>query len=351
MIQAKQYISDLMNDRRNDPVSCTVKLLLCLISHFYGLFARCHHALYNAHLLRSYKPLCPVFSVGNITLGGTGKTPFVIALSKILSREKKKSAVLIRGYGEDEWKLLSDRIAVYDSSVFVGRDRVRTARQALERGVYTIVLDDGFQHRRLARDLDIVLLDSTNPFGNRHLFPRGILREPITHIRRADIIILTKVDKADRSLSSLEDEVRKIAPGTQIGKALHEPKGLYDIRTAAEYELSFIRGKKVCAFSAICDPSYFRHTIEKTGATVGLECVFPDHYSYTIEDCNGVFDKCRKRTIGLAITTEKDAVKLKALPWSVRDIQVLVLKIDLVIVEGERALDARLYSLHSRSHS
>ena len=208
MSSLKQYIHDLMHDRTNDLLSQVVKPCLLILSYAYGFLLKAHYFFYKVNLLKSYKSQIAIISIGNITLGGTGKTPFTIMLAERLTQKnKKKTAVLIRGYGEDEWKMLEERLGKYGIKVFVGRDRVKYAKQALQYGACSLILDDGFQHRRLRRDLDIVLLDSTNPFGNRHLFPRGILREPLDSLRRADIVVLTKVDKAKENIPAIADEM------------------------------------------------------------------------------------------------------------------------------------------------
>ena len=286
----KQYIRDLMDDRRDDALSQLAKFFLLILSCIYGFLVKCHHFFYRVNLLKNYKPPVTVISIGNITLGGTGKTPFVIMLARRLAR-KNKTAVLIRGYGEDEWKMLEERLGQYGIKVFVGRDRIKSANEALRCGIDTLVLDDGFQHRRLGRDLDIVLLDSTNPFGNRFLFPRGILREPLRGLKRADIIVLTKVDKPspcaegqgkskDNSPIMTEEKIERIAPGKAVIKAVHRPERLDDIRKGERFPPAFLNNKTVCLLSAISDPSYFKHTVEQTGARVGLEFTFSDHYLY-----------------------------------------------------------------------
>lgn len=365
----KQYILDLINDRRQDPISQVVKFHLLIFSHIYAFLVMCHHFFYKVNLLKSYKPDIAALSVGNITLGGTGKTPFVIMLTECLFQNKLNPGILIRGYGEDEYKMLQDRLGQYGVKVFVGRDRVKSAKKAVENHIETLILDDGFQHRRLRRDLDIVLVDSTNPFGNNYLFPRGILREPVSSLRRADIIVLTKVDKprpfekgrdkpspwtqglgkGEGSTSSIEDEIERIAPGKKIIKAWHKPKNLFDVWKNKIIELTYVNGKTVCILSAICDPSYFRHTVEQTGASIDLEFVFPDHYQYRNCDLNRILNECERKKIETIVTTEKDAVKLKKLSslGSRTNFQILALRIELKITQREE-LDAEIHRLHMR---
>lgn len=338
----KQYIQDLMYDKRNDPLSQAVKPCLLIISYIYGFLAGCHYFFYKVNLLKSYKSHITTISVGNITLGGTGKTPFVIMLAEYLARNNKKSAVLIRGYGEDEWKMLEDRLRKRGVMVFVGKDRIKSARKAEDCSVDALILDDGFQHRRLRRDLDIVLLDSTNPFGNRRLFPRGILREPIGSLKRADIMVLTKTDKGKENIAAIKERLRKIAPGKPVLKAIHRPTALFDIHKGNVEGPAFIQGKTVCVLSAICDPSYLRYTVEKVGSRVGLEVIFPDHYPYRERDLNRIFRDCKKRNIDTIITTEKDAVKLKKLSPPENGLRILALSVELEITQGKEEIDVRL---------
>jgi tetraacyldisaccharide 4'-kinase len=257
-----------------------------------------------------------------------------------------KTAVLIRGYGEDEWKMLGDKLGVFGAKVFVGRDRVKSVKTVCLGGARSVILDDGFQHRRLERDLDIVLVDSTDPFGNRHIFPRGILREPLIDLKRAGIIVLTKTDR-ERDTAAIEGEIKKISPGAAIVKAFHRPQGLSGLWGGGREALSSIDKKNVCIFSAICDPAYFRYTVERAGATIGREFIFPDHYVYKRKDLERIFRDCETRGIGVIITTEKDAVKLKKFDFKSAP-GIFALSVKFEITEGEEALDAELRRLHMR---
>ncbi|MFC1576080.1 tetraacyldisaccharide 4'-kinase [Candidatus Omnitrophota bacterium] len=332
-----------MKDEKQDLVSQIVKAVLLVISCFYGIIVKAHHFFYKVNLLKSYKPDIFVISVGNITLGGTGKTPFSIMLAKKMAKKGKLPAVLIRGYGEDEWKVLEESLKGDGVNVLVGRDRIEKAREAERLGRQSIILDDGFQHIRLRRDLDIALIDATDPFGNRHLFPRGILRENISALKRADAIVLTKLDKVGSGASVLREEVKRIAPGKTIVEAMHAPRRLVGLDGSMK-DKSYIDAKKVCVLSAICDPTYFRHSVEKTGALVGLEFIFPDHYSYRKSDIDMIFEKCRQEKIYTVIITEKDAVKIRGLVPDGANVNVLALAIELEIKEGEDELDALLGS-------
>ncbi|MFH1594351.1 MAG: tetraacyldisaccharide 4'-kinase [Candidatus Omnitrophota bacterium] len=348
MYSAKQYITDLMRDRKNDPISKVIKYLLLLVSHCYNLIVKANLFLYSSKMLKTYKADAGVVSIGNITLGGTGKTPFVIMLSKLLAENKRRPAVLIRGYGEDEWKLLEERLGRLGTKIFVGRDRIRNAKEARKQGADTLIMDDGFQHIRLERDLNIALIDTTDPFGNRHLFPRGILREPIANLKRADLIALTKVDNA-RSLNTIEEEIRRIVPDKPVIKTSHRVREIIDLEDRSVKKSDFIKGRKVCILSAICDPSYFKYTVERLGALVGHEGIFPDHFVYRVTDIIDIRKICKKENIRYIVTTEKDAVKLKGLTLPGDGCRILVLSIDLEIIEGGEALNDALRRLYMRN--
>ena len=349
MERIRTYAEGLMRDRKNDFLSGMVKTFLWAISCVYGALVRCHHFFYGIGLLRSFKASCTVVSVGNITLGGTGKTPLAILIAGRLAKNAKKGeiAVLIRGYGEDEWKMLKDELEPEGVSIFVGRDRVKSSGKAVSQGAGTVILDDGFQHLRLKRDLDIVLVDSSNPFGNGHIFPRGILRESPSNLKRADIIVLTKCGSAKSDIDAALGKIKSIAPGAAILRARHMPVGLYALWKGGKEEAGSLRGKKVCIFSGISDPSYFRGTVESTGARVESEFAFPDHYDYKKSDLGRIFSESARLGVDRIVTTEKDAVKVKAFhdqAWP----EVWVLAVEFEIMEGDKALDACLHRLHMR---
>ncbi len=338
----KSYIRDIMYGKRNVFLSRAVKPFLLIASYVYGFFAAAHNFFYKVNLLKSYKSGITTISVGNITLGGTGKTPFVMMLAEKLIVKGKKTAILIRGYGEDEWGMLEEKLGKRGVRVFVGKDRIKSAGAAEKSGMDVLILDDGFQHRRLKRDVDIALLDSTNPFGNRHLFPRGILREPIKNLNRTDVIVLTKADKGKESIEAIKRNLKNIIPGKPILEAEHRPVQLFEIYKENTFEMTFIKGKIVSALSGICDGAYFKYTLEKIGAQVALEFVFPDHHLYRASELARIFRECKKKNIDTIITTEKDAVKLKKLKPEKSTPQIFALSVKLELIRGKEEIDAIL---------
>jgi len=278
----------------------------------------------------------PVISVGNITVGGTGKTPIVIDLLRRLRNRGLRPAVVSRGYGagdggeNDEAKLVRRRFS--DAILVCDADRVRGARTAIAKGANVIVLDDGFQHRRLARDLDIVAVDATRPFGYGHLLPRGLLREPVASLRRAGLIVLTRCDQvSDDSLAAIEAEVRRIAPDAPRLKCRHHVTGLERLDGASEnIEL---RGKRVVLFAGIARPERFLDTVRSLGATVVGVHWWPDHYAYRDGDLTARLRQSDFPPFDFLVTTEKDAVKLTGLK-DPADVPILVLRVDIDFQDG-----------------
>ena len=325
----------------------SVAAALSLASGVYAVIVAAHAALFAAGIFRAHRAEAKVVSVGNLTLGGTGKTPFTAMLARLI-REKagRKPAVLIRGYGRDEQSMLREQLG--DVPLIVGRDRVAGAREAArERGADVLILDDGFQHRALARDLDIVLVDTRDPFGNERLFPRGILREPVSGIRRAHVVVLTKADRSLVDPGSIRGRLSALNGGALFLEAVHAPAYLWDLATRKRMALDTLKGKKTFLVSGIGDPGYFEATVRGLGAEVVGHRAFPDHHVYRESDVRLVAEAAR--AADLAVTTEKDAVKLESLDSVARSgLIVAVVHVDMTITHGEGAFIARLTSVLSR---
>jgi tetraacyldisaccharide 4'-kinase len=282
-----------------------------------------------------------VISFGNITAGGTGKTPAVIERAQVEVAAGRRVAVLTRGYGGstragiavveagendaavaerlgDEPALIRRRVP--EVVLVRARNRVAGARLAVERfGCDTLILDDGFQYVRLARDEDIVLIDATNPFGNGHLLPRGILREPLEALGRADGIVVTRCDQAG-DLSGLRSELARRAPEARVRWTRHAPSHLQSLADGAQLPLEWLRGREVDAACAIGNPEAFLRTLEGLGARVIRRHAFADHRAFD----PGALQEGRP-----LIVTEKDAVRVAdpreevlALAIELRDVEV-----------------------------
>ena len=306
----RAYYIDLVKGRRKRALDAPFSFFLLLLSFFYGLLVKLILSCYQTGLLRAFKPACRVISVGNLTWGGTGKTPLVQALAKFLKQEGKNPAVLIRGYGKDEVYLLQNKLK--EIPILAGRDRVRNAKEALARyGADVIVLDDGFQHWRLGRDCDIVLIDATCPFGNYRLIPRGILREPLSALSRADILVLTKTDLVGAGeIEAIKKELRKYNVEAPIYEAKHRPAYLLNLISREKLGLTAIRNQQIAVLSGIGNPQSFEQSLSSLGAKVCLRFNFPDHYYYDKDDLKKIEAQCIKTRVETIVTTEKDAVKL-----------------------------------------
>jgi tetraacyldisaccharide 4'-kinase len=322
-------------------LAALARLGLGLLAVPYRLVVALRNRLYGWGLKRTHRASCPVVCVGNITAGGTGKTPMVEWIADQLVRRGRKPAILSRGYGarrgpNDEALLLAERLP--DVPHLQHPDRVMSARAAVaQHGADFLLLDDGFQHRRLARDVDVVLLDATNPFGFGHLLPRGLLREPVSALRRADMILLTRCGLVtDDALHRLRARVESLAPEVAVGEVVEEPFSVVALHTGDEAPVASIGGVSAMAFCGIGNPAAFFRLLESLGVRLVATRVFPDHYGYGVADLEAVADAARAAGASCLLTTHKDAVKLAALPPAT--LPVRVLHIRARIRRGEQAL-------------
>lgn len=342
------FIYSLMTDKKTGVIFIPFKFILYMVSLMYALAIFLRRVLYNLHIFNTHRAPLKVISVGNITLGGTGKTPFTMALAKILEEDMKKNvSILIRGYGWDEQEMLKRNLA--DVPVLVGQDRFRSSNRAVKLyGSDTAILDDGFQHWELARDLDIVLVDSRNPFGNGYLFPRGILREPRKALERADVIVFTKSQGAVVGMDKVGQEIISKNQNTILLEAAHVPKHFYEGRARRIHDLDTVKSKRVILLSSIGDPLYFEETLRGLGADVIEHIKFPDHHDYRKKDIDRVAARCDERHFDFVVTTEKDIVKLNRLGLFIGSYKVLTLAVEMQILSGKEKLIARLHSLYTR---
>jgi len=314
----------ISGETRGSRAAC-LRLLLRIASGVYGVLIYVRNRLYDKGILKSIALELPVICVGNITAGGTGKTPMVIWVCRYLLEQGKKVVVLSRGYkGQSEdgnEEVLMLRRSVPEVPVVVDPDRVRGGRKAMVKyKPDVIVLDDGFQHRRLGRGLDIVMIDGMCPFGYEHLLPWGLLREPLKELRRAGVFVLSRCDQisdehGDEIAARLlrEGSDRGLARDKCIIRGRHEPKGLYN---AAEKEvpLEELSGRKVAVFCGIGNPESFLATIKQLGAEVAGREYLPDHVTYNNNDPGRLAKWGRDCGADWLVTTQKDWVKLRAIP-------------------------------------
>lgn len=362
------YLYQLITQKKKDPLSFLLRLLLRGCSFLYYLTIKFALWAYKRGIFSRYRLEPTVISVGNITWGGTGKTPLVEMLAKQLTADARKVAILSRGYKNrqqttdkrqqmtgveqrttakemgDEPYLLAKNLP--QVPVLVGKDRVATGRKAIEEhGVDTIILDDGFQYWRLRRNLDIVALNSSCPFGNGRVLPAGILREPLSSLRRADIFMLTKTDSGGENLPHLKERLTKVNPQALIVESVHQPLYLYRF-DGTRVKLEELSRRNVCLVSSIADPASFEKTVANLGAAIKLKFQFPDHHDYRLEDVKRIDETCRRQNIKAVVTTEKDIVRLSEFKFEISEI--LVLRIEIKLTRNEREFFTRLYSLFER---
>ena len=325
---------------------------LHLISSIYGLGVGARLFLYGTGFLRGSRLPCKVISVGNITLGGTGKTPTVEYIANLLKEEGVDVVVLSRGYGGrrrgkfgvvsngnrlllpfreagDEPYMLAQRLK--GIPIMVGRRRDLSGRYASAQFHPRVaILDDGFQHLGVKRDVDILLVDSQTGFGNGYLFPRGPLREPLDQLSRADLFIITKVEELD-TCRELEESIKSYNKDAIIFHGNYCPDYLTDLNGGKRLPLGYIEGRRVAALSGIANPAYFRYLLERAGAKVEEEIFFPDHHVYLPKDIPIIQRGLQKAEC--IVTTEKDAAKLSEMVKG--DFPTLSLGISLKIIEGD----------------
>lgn len=288
----------------------------------------------------------PVISVGNLTAGGTGKTPTVAWLAQWFRNNDIRVAILSRGYGagpdgvNDEAKELEHRLS--DVPHLQSPDRVAIAKIAVEElDMQVLLLDDGFQHRRIHRDLEIVLLDAREPFGYGHLLPRGLLREPLRSLKRADIVIATRSDQTDpQRLANIRTKVQRYNPKAAWLESRHRPLRL---RNSEDGVLStdWLAGKRVIAASGIGSPEAFHQTIESLGAQLVGKVVFPDHHLYHEGDIREIASRATDAGhCDAVLCTGKDLAKI-AVP-SIDSVPVWSLDVDLEITSGKETFEDHL---------
>ncbi len=313
----------------------------------YRLGAGARNLAFDRGWKPSHRAGVPVISVGNLTLGGTGKTPMVEWIARWYRRRSVRVAILSRGYGDaggmnDEGRVLEENLP--DVPHLQGADRVDLAGRAVEElESQVLVLDDGFQHRRLARDLDVVLLDALDPFGLGRIFPRGLLREPVGSLRRAGVVVLSRADLvAEAARAAIRARAEHAAGPVRWATARHAPLDLVDAGGASS-PLSGLAGAKVAAFCGIGNPEGFRRTLAGLGVDLVGFRAFPDHHPYRAADVGDLAAWARSLGAELALTTQKDSVKLRA--SDLGPVPLRALRIGLELMDGAEALEAALQAL------
>ncbi len=381
----EQYFIEIIQEKRRGSLDRITYGILFLVSRFYRRAVQFRLWLYENRVIRNHSIGCLVISIGNLTCGGTGKTPVVEIFAKTLSRKGRRVAVLSRGYRSRDRSFLdklrrkfssrqmsSDRTSwslrgiaprvvsdgkdlllnslsagdepymlatnLKDVVVLVDKDRVKSGLYAIEEfHTDTLILDDGFQYLGLRPHLNILLVDSTSPFGNHHVLPRGLLREPVKNIRRADYIFLTKSDGSPR-LRHLKDFLRRHNRRAEIIECCHKPKYLEDVfDRGVRFPLAMLNGLKIASLSAIANPASFNAFLTQHGGVIVLERHFADHHRYSQQEMIDFVNSAKAAGAEYILTTEKDAVRMPRLDR--RDLPFLFLRIEIDILSGQENFD------------
>ncbi len=364
------YTIDVIFGRRSGAAASIYGGFLQALSWLFAAIVEARQWLYEHRILQDQPLGCLVVVVGNLTVGGTGKTPVVEKFARALQERGRKVAILSRGYKSKApplWKkfwyavthtaeppprivsdgthVLLDSEAAGDEPymlarnlpgivVLVDKNRVKSGAYAIKRfGCDTLVLDDGFQYLPLKGRLNLLLVDKTNPFGNGHMLPRGVLREPIKHLKRASYIFLTK-SNGQRDLD-LEALIHEYNPDADIIECAHRPQYLQRLGApvgvpGAREPLSFLKGRRVVAFSGIATPESFEKFLRDFGALLVARERFLDHYRYAPEDLAGLFEIARQERADCLVTTEKDAVRIAEIANCPVPVYYLRLEIDII---------------------
>ena len=363
-----QFVVDVVYDRINNNIADIIGFILNLFSILFAQIIKIRYFLYDKRLLKNNPLGCLVIVVGNITVGGTGKTPVVEKLAKTLQQNGRKVGIISRGYKSKKEslikkmlrfitngevappKVVSDGKNVLLGSKLAGdepymlaknlpgvvvvcdKNRVKAGYFAIKDfGCDTLVLDDGFQYLKLKGSLNICLVDSTNPFGNEHLLPRGILREPLHRLSKADYILITKT----KNIQQCEELHRTIRKHNSLAKMIyctHTPRFLVDIKSQEEKNLDFIKGKKVAIFSGIAYPESFEGTIKEQGADIIYTKRFLDHHRFSKGEIKTVFMESFASGAEMILTTEKDTVRL---PKIFPKIPLYYLRLEIDLLSNE----------------
>jgi tetraacyldisaccharide 4'-kinase len=362
------FVLEVIFEERRGTVAESARAALFLLSKVFQIAVKTRRFLYNVRILRDSTLGVQVIAIGNLTVGGTGKTPVVEKFARELRDQGRNVAILSRGYrsrptplherllnkvllreyttpprvvsdgrsllldsesaGDEPYMLASN---LKDVVVLVDKDRVKAGRYAIEKfGCDTLLLDDGFQYWKLrGRRQDIVLVDCQQPFGNERLLPRGTLREPPSHLARASTIFITK---SDGKTAELRQRIAELNPTAGIIECVHHPLYLEDVFTGQRSELSLIKGRKVASLSGIAQPESFEHNLINSGSELVYSKRFADHHRFTQQEVLNAINRSKKRQAEMIITTQKDAVRFPKIDR--RDLPILFMRVEIKIVAG-----------------
>ena len=362
------FIKDVMDDKRRGKRAAILRSILFALSKVYRVGIKVWCFLYRVRILRDNTLGIQVIAIGNLTWGGTGKTPVVEKFARELQNQGRTVAILSRGYrskppplsqrflntilfradstpprvvsdgksllldsetaGDEPYMLASN---LKDVVVLVDQDRVKSGRYAIEKfGCDTLLLDDGFQQLKLAgRRQDVVLIDCQQPFGNEHMIPRGTLREPHSHLDRASVIFITK---SDGNTAQLRQRIAKLNSHAGIIECIHHPLYFEDVFTGERKGLELIQGKRVATLSGIAQPESFEDGLAKLGCELVYAKRFLDHHRFSQQEILNAINRSKKRQADMIVTTQKDAVRFPKIDR--RDIPIYFMRVEIKILAG-----------------
>jgi tetraacyldisaccharide 4'-kinase len=367
---AETFFLEVIFEQRRGRLASTVRAALHAFSYVYRAAIKLRRILYDTRIVRDTTLGVQVIAIGNLTVGGTGKTPVVEKFARELKDQGRNVAILSRGYrskppplsrrfidrlllrreqtpprvvsdgrsllldsesaGDEPFMLASN---LKDVIVLVDKDRVKAGRYAIEKfGCDTLLLDDGFQYWKLrGRRQDVVLIDCQQPFGNQFLLPRGTLREPPSHVARAGVIFITK---SDGKTQGLRERLVALNPRAPIIECVHHPLYFEDVFTAEQIGIESIAGKRVAALSGIAQPESFEESLRKLGAKLVYAKRFADHHRFTQQELLNAINRSKKRMADILITTQKDAVRFPKLDR--RDLPIFFMRVEIKIIAGAK---------------
>lgn len=352
----KARIAAIQSGAIRSRLAITLRILLLPVSWIYQLITLVRNALYRMRVLRVRTLPGKVVSIGNLTTGGAGKTPVVVMLAEMFQSAHRKFAILTRGYGaayehseivfnssrveRDAIDWLADEVVMLAEKLpfcwfGVGRDRYRNGSNLNRRqGVELFLLDDGFQHRRLNRDVEIVVIDASRPFGNGSLFPAGNLREGPRSLRRADLVLLSRCELAgEHDLTALQTRLERYVGSGSVFKLRTELISLRDLATGLQVSLEDAARRKFWLFSGVGNPAGFRKLIRNAGLSCAGETIYADHHRYCEGDVRDLLERIGAEGRDALMTTEKDAVKLPSRMF--KEEECLIAQISFAFVERE----------------
>ena len=343
MLPDAESFRRLVDGRATGLVATLGRTGLSAIEIPYEALVRLRNYGYEHSILTTKKASAPVISVGNLTLGGTGKTPLVAWLAHWFAQHNKKPAIISRGYKAKTGQLSDEaaelKILLPTVPHYANKQRIIVAREAVAKGSDVLLLDDGFQHRQIKRDINLVTIDATDPFGCNRLFPRGLLREPLWGLKRADALVLTRTDQVSiKTRSEIQEQCFQFVGSHDKPwiETEHRPSNLRLVDGTTQ-PLKTLQDKRILSLSAIGNPAAFHRTLTTLGHEPVATLTFPDHHTYTTDDIHRISEETESVGAEIIVTTLKDLVKLPLA--SVRNRPLCALEIGIQFQTGLQDLE------------